>query len=161
MPVKQAHPKVDDSPITHGKGLDTLERFIIQNWAPPTRFGIWCNQAGVLCPPKASLEHFLNDHLKAGWMVAGSGTVITVDPPQDPFVTIRVESENKQWTPESKCNPKHWIWKMVPVGSAFGILEVVAKMPLPEAELRYLQSLREGKLKDAWDAFMSHEIQFP
>lgn len=153
MPVKSAHPKVDDGPITHGKGLDTLERFIIQNWAPPTRFGIWRNQVGVLCAPKASLESFLNDNLKAGWLIDGCGAVITIDPPQDPLVAILVACENKIWTTESKYNPKHWVWKVVGAGSALGNLQAAMKLPLPDAEARYLKSLQDGKLQDAWDAF--------
>lgn len=153
MSVKPAPSKVEDGPITAGKGLDALERFIIQNWAPPSRFGLWRNQVGVLCAPKASLVHFLDDNLKAGWMLDGGGAVITIDPPQDSLVTIRVESENKVWTAESKYNSKRWAWKVVPVGSALVNLGAAMKMPLPEGEARYLQSLREGKLKDVWDAF--------
>ena len=76
--------------------------------------------------------------------------MITIDPPQDPFVTIRVESENKNWTPESKYNPKHWIWKVVPLQGAIGNLEAALTMPLAEVAVGYLQSLREGRLKEAW-----------
>jgi len=151
MSVKPAHPKVDDGPITHGKGLDSLEAFIIQNWAPPTRFGIWSRHVAALSAPKGSLAHFLNDSLLAGWTIDGCGAVMTIDPPQDPFVTIRVESENKNWTPESKYNPKHWIWKVVPAQSAIGILEAALTLPLAGAAAEYLQNLREGKLKDAWN----------
>lgn len=153
MTVKPAHPKADEGPITRGKGLDTLDRFIIQNWGPPTRFGLWGSQVGALSAPKASLEHFLNEALKEGWMRDGSGAVITVDPPQDPFVTIRVEYESKCWTPETKYNPKHWLWKVVPVASALGNLDAALKMPLPEAEASYLQGLKEGRLKEAWEVF--------
>jgi hypothetical protein len=151
MSVKPAHPKADDGPITRGKGLDSLEGFIIQNWAPPTRFGIWSKHLGALAAPKVSLAHFLDESLHAAWMVDGFGAVITIDPPQDPFVTIRVESENKCWTPETKYNPKHWLWKMVPMQSAIEAMEAALKMQLPEAEVSYLRSLREGKLKDAWN----------
>jgi len=98
------------------------------------------------------LAHFLNDSLQAVWIIDGCGEVITIDPPQDPFVTIRVESENKNWAPESKYNLKHWIWKVVPLQSAIGNLEAVLKIAQAEAEVRYLQNLREGKLKDAWNA---------
>ena len=156
MAVKPAHPaKQEEGPITHGKGLDTLDRFIIQNWAPPTRFGIWRDQVGALSAPKTSLEHFLNETLKKAWELDGHGAVITIDPPRDPFVTIRVEYENKHWTPESKYNPKHWIWKVVPVGSAMGSLEAATQTALPEAPAAYLLDLRAGKLKDAWEAFLS------
>jgi hypothetical protein len=154
MPVKPGHPKVDDGPITHGKGLDSLVGFIIQNWAPPTRFGIWSKNVGALAAPKVSLAHFLDESLHAAWMIDGSGAVITINPPQDPFVTIRVESENKNWTPESKYNPKHWIWKVVPLQSGIGNLVAALKMPLPEAEGTHLRGLRDGKLKDAWKAFL-------
>lgn len=150
MPVKHPHPAKEEGPITHGKGLDTLDRFIIQNWAPPTRFGLWRDQFGALKLPKVSMEHFLNDALKAGWMRDGGGAVITIDPPRDPFVTIRVESENKHWAPETKYHPKHWLWKIVPVESALGNLEAAQSMPLPEAEASYLMGLREGKLKEAF-----------
>lgn len=153
MSVKHAHPAKEEGPITRGKGLDTLDRFIIQNWGPPTRFGLWRDQFGALKLPKVSMEHFLNDPLKEGWLRDGGGAVITIDPPRDPFVTIRVESENKQWTPESKYNPKHWIWKIVPVENALPQLEAASRLPLPEDESAYLKSLREGKLKDAWEAF--------
>jgi hypothetical protein len=153
MSVKPAHPKVDAGPVTHGKGLDTLERFIIQNWAPPTRFGIWRGQVAALCPPKGSLEHFLDDQLKAGWLLDGCGAVISIDPPRDPFVVIRVESENKLWTPESKYNPKHWVWKVVSVEAALGNLEAARRTALPEPEASYLMSLHEGRLKAAWDPF--------
>ena len=153
MTVKPAHPSANAGPITHGKGLDTLDRFIIQNWAPSARFGIWHDQLGALLPPKGNLEHFLNDTLKEGWLRDGGGAVITIDPPGEPLVTIRVELETKGWTPESKYNPKHWVWKVVPVGSALGHLEAALKLPLPEAEESYLRGLREGQLRDAWDAF--------
>jgi hypothetical protein len=152
MPVKPAHPKADDGPITHGKGLDSLAGFIIQNWAPSTRFGIWGKHVGTLSAPKVSLAHFLDDSLQAGWTIDGGGAVITIDPPQDPFVTIRVESENKNWTPESKYNPKHWLWKVVPLQSAIGHLESGMTLSLPEVVASYLRSLREGRLKDAWPA---------
>jgi len=155
MSVKPAHPKVDDGPITHGKGLDSLVGFIIQNWAPSTRFGLWSKQVGVLSTPKASLAHFLNDSLQAGWVLDGCGAVITIDPPQDPFVTIRVESENKGWTPDSKYNAKHWLWKVVPLPGAVGALEVALKMPLGETEASYLRDLRDGKLKITWDAWLA------
>jgi hypothetical protein len=155
MSVKPAHPKVDEGPITRGKGLDTLDRFIIQNWAPPTRFGVWRDQVGVLSPPKVSLERFFNETLKTGWMRDGAGAVITIDPPLDPFVTIRVESENKHWTPEAKYTPNRWLWKVVPVASALFSLEAALKMPLPDPEGSYLRDLREGTLKEAWDAFLA------
>ena len=73
MTVKSAHSKVENGPITRGKGLDTLDRFIIQNWAPPTRFGIWRAGFGALSVPRVSLEHFFNDALKEGWMRDGGG----------------------------------------------------------------------------------------
>jgi len=156
MTVKPAHPNMEIAPITRGKGLDTLDRFIIQNWASPTRFGIWREHLGALSAPKASLEHFFNDALKEGWMRDGCGAVITIDPPQEPFVTIRVENENKSWTPETKYNPKHWLWKVVPLKSALGCLEAALKMPLPNAEASYLRDLREGRLRNDWDAFSAH-----
>ena len=155
MTVKPAHPPVESGPITKGKGLDSLDRFIIQNWAPPARFGIWREQLGALCPPKVSLEHFFNDALKAGWMRDGGGAVITIDPPQEPFVTIRVENENHLWTPESKYIPKHWLWKVVPVASALGNLEAALRTALPAAEEDYLRSLREGKLRESWNALLN------
>jgi hypothetical protein len=155
MSVKPAHPKADDGPITRGKGLDSLEAFIIQNWAPSARFGIWSKHIAALSAPKGSLAHFLDESLHAAWIIDGSGAVITIDPSQDPFVTIRVESENKNWTPESKYNPKHWIWKVVPLQSAIGNLEAAIKMPLPEAEGSYLRSLRDGKLNRAWEACLA------
>ena len=145
--MKPVHPKEDSGPITRGKGLDTLDRFIIQNWASPTRFGIWRTQLGQLAAPKTSLEHFLNDALKEGWMRDGGGAIITIDPPHDPFVTVRVENENKNWTPELKYNPKHWVWKVVPVESARVTLEAAMQTPLPETEQSYLRSLLDGKLK--------------
>jgi hypothetical protein len=154
MTVKPAHPKQPEGPITHGKGLDTLDRFIIQNWAPPARFGVWRQGFGALCPPKVSLDHFINDSLKDGWMRDGRGAVITIDPPQDPFVTIRVENENHLWTPDSKYNPKHWLWKVVPVEKALGELEAARQRSLPEAEAHYLGGLREEKLKSAWETHL-------
>ena len=150
MSVKPAHPKVEDGPITRGKGLDSLESFIIQNWAPPTRFGVWSKHVGALSTPKASLAHFLDESLHAAWALDGGGAVITIDPPRDPFVTIRVESENKNWNPESKYQPKHWLWKVVPLASAIGDLEAALTLPLPEAEGGYLKGLREGPLQGAW-----------
>jgi hypothetical protein len=152
MTVKPAHSKMEAGPITHGKGLDTLDRFIIQNWAPPARFGIWREHLGALSAPKVSLEHFFNDALKGGWLRDGRGAVITIDPPGEPFVTIRVEHENKQWSPESHYNPKHWLWKVVPVASALGVLAAALQTSLADAETSYLQGLREGRLKDLWDA---------
>jgi hypothetical protein len=152
MPVKHPHPAKEEGPLTHGKGLDTLDRFIIQNWAPPTRFGLWREGFGALRLPKVSMEHFLNDSLKEGWLRDGGGAVITIDPSRDPFVTIRVEFESKHWTPESKYNPKHWLWKIVPVESALADLEAAQRMPLPLEEATYLQGLREGKLKEAYPA---------
>jgi len=155
MTVKPAPSKVENGPITRGKGLDTLDRFIIQNWAPPTRFGIWRQGVGALSAPKVSLEHFLNDSLKEGWMRDGCGAVITIDSPNDPFVTLLVENENKSWSPESKYNPKHWVWKVVPLSSALGSLEAVLKAPLPAPEESYLRGLREGKLRSPWEAFLA------
>lgn len=155
MTVKPAHPKTPEGPITGGKGLDSLDRFIIQNWAPSARFGVWREGLGALSAPKVSLEHFFNDTLKEGWMRDGRGAVITIDPAQDPFVTIRVEYENHVWTPESKYHPKHWLWKVVPVAKVLGELEAALQMPLPEAEASYLRGLREGRLKDAWDAHLN------
>ena len=152
MSVKPAHSKVENGPITRGKGLDTLDRFIIQNWAAPTRFGIWRSHFGALSAPKVSLEHFFNDSLKEGWMHDGCGAIITVDPPNDPFVTILVENENKSWTPESKYNPKHWLWKVIPVPKAIGNLATALMTPLPPTEEAYLRGLSEGKLKEAWEA---------
>lgn len=158
MSVKPAHPKKDEGPVTHGKGLDTLDRFIIQNWAPPTRFGIWREGFGALAVPKVSLEHFLNDSLKDGWMRDGCGAVITIDPPRDPFVTIRVDNENKHWSPESKYNPKHWLWKIVPLEGSMANLQAAMTRPLAESEANYLRGLREGKLKEAWDAFEAVQV---
>ena len=59
MPLKAA--PIPEGPITRGKGLDTLDRFIIQNWAPPTRFGVWREHSGALAPPKMALDHFLKN----------------------------------------------------------------------------------------------------
>ena len=67
MPVKPAHPHVETGPVTQGKGLDSLESFIIHNWAPPTRFGIWSKRVAALAAPKASLTHFLDESLHAAW----------------------------------------------------------------------------------------------
>ena len=144
MSGKHAHATLEAEPITHGKGLDSLEGFIIHNWAPPTRFGLWSSQLGALAAPKASLTHFLDEALQAAWKVDGSGAVITIDPPQDPFVTIRVESERKGWTPEAKYNPKHWLWKVVPLDKARPMLVEAAKVALPEPEAGYLQGLLQG-----------------
>lgn len=155
--MKPAHSKVENGPITRGKGLDTLDRFIIQNWAPPTRFGIWRMGLGALSAPKVSLEHFFNDALKEGWMRDGCGAVITIDPPEDPFVAILVENENKSWSPASSYNPKHWLWKVVPVAKAMGNLEAASKTALPTTEGSYLLGLREGRLKEAWQAFMASQ----
>ena len=151
MSVKPAHLIVDSGPITRGKGLDSLVGFIIQNWAPPTRFGIWSNHVGALSAPKASLAHFLDESLQAAWRLDGCGAIITIDPPRESFVTIRVESENKNWTPESKYNPKHLLWKVVPAETARGILESASKLPLPEAEEGYLSGLWEGPLGSTVD----------
>jgi len=151
MPVKPAHPKQDEGPITRGKGLDTLERFIIQNWAPPTRFGVWRPYSGALAPAKGSLAPFLDATLKEGWLRDGSGAVITIDPPGEAFVTIRVESENKVWTPESHYHPKHWVWKAVAVPGCLPCLDADLGATLPDPEASYLRGLREGRLKDAWD----------
>lgn len=142
----------DAGPVTRGKGLDTLDRFIIQNWAPPTRFALWHGPTGTLVPPRVSLEHFLNEALKAGWQRDGGGAVITIDPPRDPFVVLEVTYETKHWTPDAKYHPKHWLWKVVPLEGALDALGVALGADLPEAEAGYLQALREGKLKEAWDA---------
>ena len=144
MPPKPAHASMDAGPVTHGKGLDSLEGFIIHNWAPPTRFGIWSRQIGILAAPRTSLAHFLMDALHAAWKVDGSGAVITIDPPQDPFVAILVESESKGWTPETKYNPKHWLWKVIPLDQAMRTLEEAAEQALPEQEAIYLQGLLRG-----------------
>jgi hypothetical protein len=135
------HLKQDAGPITQGKGLDTLDRFIIQNWPPSARFGLWTKQTGALAPRKGSLEHFFNDALKDGWLHGGSGAVITIDPPGEPFVAIRVE--NRNWTPEATYNPKHWVWKVVPVASVRANLEETLALSLPEAEAAYLGGLRD------------------
>ena len=152
MTQKSAHPKTEDGPITRGKGLDTLDRFIIQNWAAPTRFGLWNKYTGTLAAPKASLEHFFNDALKDGWLRDGCGAVITIDPPRDPFVTIRVEHESKSWSVDAKYNPKHWVWKVVPTESALAALEAALQLALPEAESSYLLSLQQDKLNAFWGA---------
>jgi len=161
MPVKPAHPHVETGPVTQGKGLDSLESFIIHNWAAPTRFGIWREGAGALHAPKGSLERFLNEALTAAWQHGGAGAVITIDPPRDPFVVIRVTPESKLWTPESKYNPKHWVWKLVPLASALGVLAAALAQPLPEAEAAYLRSLREGRLREPWDAHLAAGGQPP
>jgi len=141
MSAKPVHSHAETGPITSGKGLDSLEGFIIHNWAPPTRFGVWSHSIGTLAAPRTSLAHFLTQALHAAWKVDGSGAVITIDPPQDPFVTIRVESENKVWTPDSKYNPKHWLWKVVPLSKARPKLEEAAQVTLPETEAGYLRDL--------------------
>jgi hypothetical protein len=145
MSAKPAHTPVDAGPVTHGKGLDSLEGFIIHNWAPPTRFGIWSKRVAALAAPKASLTHFLDESLHAAWKIDGSGAVLTIHPPSDPLVTIRVESEHKGWTPESKYNPKHWLWKVVPAAKALPDLEEAARLPSSEPEAHYLQGLLEGQ----------------
>ena len=150
MPMKPAGPKLDDGPVTRGKGLDSLEGFIIHNWAAPTRFGIWGSHAGALAAPKAALEPFFNRALMGGWLRDGTGAVITIDPPRDPFVTLRVDYENRNWTPESKYNPKHWVWKVVPPASVLASLEAALDLALPEGEAAYLRTLREGRLREAW-----------
>ena len=150
MSMKPARSKPDDGPVTHGKGLDSLEGFIIHNWAAPSRFGIWGHHSGALLGPKGALEPFFNGSLMSGWLRDGTGAVLTIDPPRDPFVTIRVEYENHTWTPESKYNPKHWVWKVVPLASVLANLEAALDLPLPEVEGAYLRALREGRLRDAW-----------
>jgi hypothetical protein len=152
MPVKPAHAKTEDGPLSRGKGLDSLEGFIIQNWAPSARFGLWSRHQGALAAPRASLAHFLDEHLRAGWAFDGGGAVITIDPPGDPFVTLLVEPETRAWTPESRYNPKHWVWKVVPMERAIAHLQAASMAALPEAERGYLLALREGRLQAAWDA---------
>lgn len=156
MSVKHVHPDVAGAPIVRGKGLDSLEGFIIQNWAPPVRFGVWSKHVGALSAPRMSLVRFLDEALHFAWMIDGCGAVITIDPPQDPFVAILVESENKSWTPESKYNPKHWLWKVVPVESVIGNLAEALTSSLPDAEASYLRELQKNKLKDAWFAYISN-----
>jgi len=140
--------KPEPGPITRGKGLDALDRFIIQNWAPPARFAIWSGKGGALAAPRAPLERFFNEALKDCWARDGSGGVITIDPPADPFVVILVEHENRHWTPEAHYNPKHWVWKVVPLERARPDLD--AALALPGAEGDYLRGLKEGRLASAW-----------
>jgi len=144
MPVKPANAKVDNGPITRGKGLDTLDRFIIQNWPRSACFGVWRKDLGALAPAKGSLEHFLNGALEQGWLRDGGGAVITIDPSGDPLVTLRVESEIKHWSPDQKYHPKHWLWKVVPIASAMAELEAALESALPEEASSYLKTLREG-----------------
>ena len=144
MATKHAHPMVDHGPVTSGKGLDSLEGFIIHNWAPPTRFGVWGRQTAALSAPKVALARFLDDALHAAWQADGSGAVITIDPPGEPFVTLRVESEHKVWTPDSKYNPKHWLWKVVPLAKVRGQLEETLGA-VPALEAGYLKGLLEGQ----------------
>lgn len=150
MPVKPGHAKPDDGPSSRGKGLDSLQGYIIQNWAPSARFGLWSRHLGALAAPRAPLAPFLDAHLRAGWTFDGGGAVLTIDPPGDPFVTLRVEPETHGWTPESKYNPKHWVWKVVPLERAIEQLEAAFRATLPEAERDYLLALRDGRLKAAW-----------
>ena len=148
MSVKPAHAPVEEGPITRGKGLDSLVGFLIHNWAPPTRYGIWSKHSCALAAPKAPLLHFLDEALHAAWLAEGCGAVLTIDPPSDPFVTVRVDSENKHWTPEAKYNAKHWLWKVVPVASAQGTLAEALQEAPPSAEAEYLRGLQEGRLKE-------------
>jgi hypothetical protein len=75
MSAKPAPSKVDPGPGTNGKGLDSLEGFIIHNWAPPTRFGVWSRQVVALSAPKVNLAHFLDEALHGAWKIDGCGAV--------------------------------------------------------------------------------------
>jgi hypothetical protein len=152
MSVKPAHSHKETGPSDRGKGLDALDRFIIQNWPPSSRFGLWCEHQGHLSVPKTSLEHFLNAHLEDIWNQGEAGAVITIDPPNDPFVVIRVDFDHKHLSQETKYKPSHWSWKVVPVEQVVGILGAAAQLDLPAQEKAYLEGLRDGKLSAAWGA---------
>ena len=151
MSVKPATPKpADHGADNRGKGLDALDRFIIQNWGPRGRFGLWTEHAGLLSEPKASVESFLNAHLEALWHRDEVSAVVTLEPPYDPFVTLRLVNDHKHLGPDSKYKPSHWAWKVVPPAEVAQILEAALATALPEPERAYLQELKVGALKEAW-----------
>lgn len=148
MSVKPAPPKpADHGSSSSGKGLDALDRYIIQTWGPRGRFGLWTEHTGLVSPPKSTAETFLNAHLEALWQRDELSVVITVEPPYDPFATLRLVNDHRHLGPESKYKPSHWAWKVVPPTEAAPILAAAGAQELPEAERAYLQQLFEGPLK--------------
>ncbi|HJV22473.1 MAG TPA: hypothetical protein VJ570_07245 [Holophagaceae bacterium] len=153
MSVKPAPPKpADHGAHAGGKGLDALDRFIIQSWGPRGRFGVWTEHAGHLSEPKASVESFLNAHLESLWHRDEVSAVVTLEPPYDPFVTLKVFNDHRHLGPESKYKPSHWSWKVVPSGEAVPTLRAALAAELPEVERAYLEALREGSLREEWSA---------
>ncbi len=151
MSVKPAPPKpADHGSSNSGKGLDALDRFIIQSWGPRGRFGLWTEHTGILSAPKASMEAFLNAHLEAFWNRDEMSAVITLEPPYDPFVTLQISNDHKHLGPETKYKPSHWAWKVVPPTEVVHILEAALATELPEVERAYLHDLKTGPLKEAW-----------
>jgi hypothetical protein len=151
MSVKPAPPKpADHGTSNSGKGIDALDRFIIQSWGPRGRFGLWTAHTGLLSEPKAAAESFLNAHLEDLWNRDELSAVITLEPPYDPFVTLRIVNDHKHLGPESKYKPSHWSWKVVPPAEAVQILAAALATPLPDAERAYLEGLKAGALKEAW-----------
>ncbi len=150
MSVKPAPPKpADHGSSNSGKGLDALDRFIIQNWGPRGRFGLWTGHTGILSAPKASLEAFLNEHLERLWSRDEVSAVITLEPPYDPVVTLQITNDHRHLGPDSKYKPSHWHWKVVAPGDVAPCLDSVLATELPAAERAYLQALREGPLRGA------------
>ncbi len=145
--------KHETAPADRGKGLDALDRFVIQNWPPSSRFGLWCEHSGHLSVPRTSLESFLNAHLERIWNQGEGGAVITIDPPDDPFVAIRVDFDHRHLGPETKYKPSHWSWKVVPVAQVMGLLGTLSQLEMPDVEKSYLQGLQEGRLAEAWSAW--------
>ena len=153
MSVKPAAPKpADHGADNRGKGLDALDRFIIQSWGPRGRFGLWTEHTGLLSDPKASVASFLDVHLEALWQRDELSAVITFEPPYDPFVTLRVSNDHKHLSPDSKYKPSHWAWKVVPPGEAAPVLAAALGAALGEPERAYLLALRDGALKAHWPA---------
>ncbi|MBI3131409.1 MAG: hypothetical protein HYZ13_08630 [Acidobacteria bacterium] len=151
MSVKPAPPKpADHGSSNSGKGIDALDRFIIQSWGPRGRFGLWTEHTGLLSAPKASAEAFLNAHLEDLWNRDESSAVITLEPPYDPFVTLRLVNDHRHLGPESKYKPSHWAWKVVPPAEVVQVLEAALATALPDEARAYLQGLKAATLKEAW-----------
>ncbi|HJV89492.1 MAG TPA: hypothetical protein VJ623_04230 [Holophagaceae bacterium] len=153
MSVKPAAPKpADHGSDNRGKGLDALDRFIIQSWGPRGRFGLWTEHTGLLSEPKASVESFLNAHLEALWHRDEVSAVVTLEPPYDPFVTLKVFNDHRHLGPDSKYKPSHWSWKVVPPSEVVPVLRAALATELPPAERTYLETLRDGTLREDWIA---------
>lgn len=153
MSVKPAPPKPADAGTElSGKGLDTLDRFIIQSWGPRGRCGLWTGRSGLLSEPKAPAEAFLKAHLEALWHRDELSAILTFEPPYDPFVTLRISNDHKHLSPDSKYKPSHWAWRVVPPAEAVAVLEATLAAALPEAERAYLLGLKQGLLQEAWAA---------